>query len=325
MQGVLGTSTSILGVGGSIPSTPSIGKLTSSFSGSSQASSIDIPTGPTPGLCHLHVSVYLLTLITAPVVLQLPPVTVNQAELVLSPDTNGLMLTMQHPLVRLVIWDSFDILCALLIFINVFPNAPLAIRFVKEALLNSALRHTPGANNIYQQLMHDKKYTHKIILLVSHTNAHDCFCWNYLQPRAQISIFQHKVKEYCCAIIEPAMLAIGEQAEVVRFVERQLWSYIYMFLLVLHVSNHLTVNFILTFCCQVSSALGLVRQMLPYCNNQIITAIWDLFFSGGTTSFAMCYRGHFAQVHKDSSVSYEVPMPLVALVATGVSWEILDL
>jgi len=74
-------------------------------------------------------------------------------------------------------------------------------------------------------------------------------------------------------MIEPAMLAIGEQAEVVRFVERQLWSYTYMFLLVLHVSNHLTVNFILTFCCQVSSALGLVRQMLPYCNNQIITAI----------------------------------------------------
>ena len=176
MQEVLGTSTSTLGVGSSILSTPSVGELTSSFSGSSQASSIDIPTGPTPGLCHLHVSVYLLTLITAPVVLQLPPVTVNQAELVLSPDTNGLMLTMQRPLVCLVIWNSFDILCALLIFINMFPNAPLAVHFVKEALLNSALRHTPGANDIYQQLMHDKEYTYKIIPLVSHTNAHDCFC-----------------------------------------------------------------------------------------------------------------------------------------------------
>ena len=121
------------------------------------------------------------------------------------------------------------------------------------------------------------------------------------------------------------MLAIGEQAEVVRFVERQLWSYTYMFLLALHVSNHLILNFILTFCCQVSSALGLVRRTLPYCNDWIITAIQDLFFSSGTTSFAMCYRGCFAQVHEDSSVSYKVPMPLVALVVTGVSWEILDL
>jgi len=171
MQGVLGGSTSTLSVGGSIPSTPSAGGLaaTNSFSGSSKASTTDIPTGLTLGLCHLHVSVYLLTLIAAPVGLQLPPVIGNQAGLVLSPDTNGgIMLTTQQPLVHMVIWDSFDILHASLIFINMFPNAPLAVQFVKDALLNSALNHMPGADAIYHQLMHDKEYTHKIIPLVSH-------------------------------------------------------------------------------------------------------------------------------------------------------------
>jgi len=170
-QGVLGGSTSTLSVGGSIPSTPSAGGLaaTNSFSGSSKASTTDIPTGLTLGLRHLHVSVYLLTLIAAPIGLQPPPVTGNQAGLVLSPDTNGgIMLTMQRPLVHMVIWDSFDILRASLVFINAFPNAPLAVQFVKDALLNSALNHTPGADAIYHQLMHDKEYTRKIIPLVSH-------------------------------------------------------------------------------------------------------------------------------------------------------------
>jgi len=171
IQGVLGGSTSTLSVGGSIPSTPSAGGLamTNSFSGSSKASTTDIPTRLTLGLHHLHMSVYLLTLIAAPIGLQLPPVTGNQVGLVLSLDTNGgIMLTTQQPLVCMVIQDLFDILCASLVFINVFPNAPLAVQFVKDALLSSALNHMPGADAIYHQLMHDEEYTCKIIPLVSH-------------------------------------------------------------------------------------------------------------------------------------------------------------
>jgi len=156
-QGVLGGSTSTLSVSGSIPSTPSAGGLaaTNSFSGSSEASTTDIPTGLTLGLRHLHVSVYLLTLIAAPIGLQPPPVTGNQAGLVLSLDTNGgIMLTTQQPLVRMVIQDSFDILCASLVFINAFPNAPLAVQFVKDALLSSCyvLGLTQGAFFIFHLL-----------------------------------------------------------------------------------------------------------------------------------------------------------------------------
>ena len=121
----------------------------------------------------LCVSVYLLTSITAPVVPQLPPVTGNEVELVLTPDTNTLMLMMQHPLLHLVIWDLFNILHVLLMFINAFPNAPLAVQFVKEALLHSALNYAPCTDNIYQQLMNNKEYMCKIVPLVSHMNAHE--------------------------------------------------------------------------------------------------------------------------------------------------------
>jgi len=80
----------------------------------------------------------------------------------------------------------------------------------------------------------------------------------------------------------------------------------------------------LKFCCQVR-AQGLVKRSQPYRNDQIIAAIQGLFFSGRETLFATCYRGRFMRVHEDSSISYEVPMPLLSLVATGVSSEILGL
>jgi len=204
MQGIIGISTSTLGIDSSILSIPSASGLTStqSFSGSSQASSINIPI--------------------APVVPQLSPAIGNEVDLVLTLDTNGLMLTMQCPLVCLVIWNLFDILCILLTFINTFPNAPLAIRFVKDTLLYSALNYIPCIDSIYQHLLDDGKYMCKIVPLVSHMSTYYHLVWNYQQLCARISIYWYKVKEFCYAMIELAMLAIGLQAEIARYVKRQL-------------------------------------------------------------------------------------------------------
>ena len=99
----------------------------------------------------------------------------------------------------------------------------------------------------------------------------------------------------------------------------------------IHIPNHnecelsLNPKFSLKFCYQICAPQGLVRRSRPYRNNQIIATIQALFFSGGETSFATHYRARFAHVHEDSSISYEAPMPLVALVSTGVSFKILDL
>ena len=103
--------------------------------------------------------------------------TVNEADpsttdLVLTPDLKKVMLTMQHPLVHIVIQDSFEILRSSLLFIEAFPKGSLIVRLIKDALLTSAMNHRPGAGRIYQRLMHDEEYFLKILPLVSDINAH---------------------------------------------------------------------------------------------------------------------------------------------------------
>jgi len=71
-------------------------------------------------------------------------------DLVFHSESNRVMLTMQRPLVRIVIQDSFDILRTTLLFTDAFPEGTVVNRFVKEALLTSALNHRPGAGRIYQ-------------------------------------------------------------------------------------------------------------------------------------------------------------------------------
>ena len=79
----------------------------------------------------------------------------------------------------------------------------------------------------------------------------------------------------------------------------------------------------LTLCRQAGPTQGLPRCTWPYCNDRIIAVIWTLFFSSANISFAMHNISHFTIHNEDGSLSYEVPMPLISLVATGVSWRTL--
>jgi hypothetical protein len=58
----------------------------------------------------------------------------------------------------------------------------------------------------------------------------------------------------------------------------------------------------------------------PYRNDQIIEVIRDLYFTGGSTSFASRFH-HLFPLFKDSDDTWrlEVPVAMVALVATAVS------
>jgi len=113
------------------------------------------------------VSVYLLTLITA----KLP--VVNEADLVFAMGSLKIKLTLQRPLVRVVIQDLFDILHLLLHATNAFPNGVITVQLIRNALLCSALRHTPGALTIHQRLLYNPEYFCRILPLVSIINAHD--------------------------------------------------------------------------------------------------------------------------------------------------------
>ena len=60
---------------------------------------------------------------------------------------------------------------------------------------------------------------------------------------------------------------------------------------------------------------GLMMRSKPYRNDQLISAISTLFFSGGASVFALRYRDFFPHVDGRS----EVPVAMVALVGTAVS------
>jgi hypothetical protein len=58
----------------------------------------------------------------------------------------------------------------------------------------------------------------------------------------------------------------------------------------------------------------------PYRNDRLIAVIRDMYFSGGAMSFARKFRYLFPTYeNREGQVSYEVPIPMVALVATAVS------
>ena len=58
----------------------------------------------------------------------------------------------------------------------------------------------------------------------------------------------------------------------------------------------------------------------PYRNVRIVAVLRDLFFAGGSASFAQRYHTLFPTYYNGNGVMMcQVPMPMVALVATAVS------
>jgi len=61
-------------------------------------------------------------------------------------------------------------------------------------------------------------------------------------------------------------------------------------------------------------------QMRPYRNAHIILVIRDLYFAGGISSFAYRFKSLFpTHTSNDGKVTRQVPVAMVALVATAVS------
>ncbi|KAN0141461.1 hypothetical protein V8E53_000706, partial [Lactarius tabidus] len=63
---------------------------------------------------------------------------------------------------------------------------------------------------------------------------------------------------------------------------------------------------------------GLVMHSQPYQNERIILAIQDLYFTGGSASFARRFLYLFPTYEScEGAINHEVPIPMVALVATA--------
>lgn len=74
-------------------------------------------------------------------------------------------------------------------------------------------------------------------------------------------------------------------------------------------------------CHQFPLCWGLIMCTCPYCNDRIITVIHNMSFIRGTNSFSTCFANIFRQCGI-SPVHHEIPLPLVCLVATAVSWQL---
>jgi len=139
-----------------------------------------------------------------------------------------------------------------------------------------------------------------------------------LQPHARISIIRGEIKEYCNALVLPFFSAIKDPDEITRVVAKQMYDYHYIYP---RVSNA-TVS---TLSLIDSNSLfyqssDLVYRTRPYRNDRIITILRNMFFGGGLKSFAARFDSDFPRFEeRDGTTSCEVPIPMLALVATAVS------
>lgn len=98
-----------------------------------------------------------------------------------------------------------------------------------------------------------------------------------------------------------SFLAFGSALDVINYVTKQLADYTYTF----PQANSKAPN-------------GLVMRSRPYRNDRIIAIIRDMYFSGGAMSFARKFQYLFPTYEtREGNISYKVPLPMVALVATA--------
>jgi len=208
-----------------------------------------------------------------------------ETDLLYPPGSNKVMLTIQRPLMRAVFQEAFERIRGAMMFKNAFPGVYEAIEMITDNLILAA-ESIDRAASIHIRLLMDGDYTSNMSRI----------------PRARIPIFRGEVKDRCVAIIQSEFLALRSKSSVIQLVEKQLSNYNYTFP---RSSNDDLLSY-------------LPRRTRPYRNIRIINVIRDLYFSGGTNSFVNRFRMEFP-VHQgsDGVVLREVPVPMVALVATA--------
>ncbi|KAF8257052.1 hypothetical protein EI94DRAFT_1843047 [Lactarius quietus] len=138
---------------------------------------------------------------------------------------------------------------------------------------------------ILNQLENDQHYLMKITPL----------------PCACICLICSEVKERCNTITMASFLALGQERNVIDYVSKQLSQYTYMF----------------PGAAFANAPSDLMMRSRPYRNERIITVIRDMYFTGGSASFAKKYNYLFPIFEGRKGEMIEVPVPMVALVATA--------
>ncbi|KAN0131759.1 hypothetical protein V8E53_010410 [Lactarius tabidus] len=190
----------------------------------------------------------------------------------------------QGTLLKSVLQDGFENLWASMLFEHAFPDLVLSQNFVCDALVTAAARSGPAMASIHQQLLNDNSYLKKLTPL----------------PHACLSLFRAEVKDYCNALTSPMFLAMPSQMQITCYLQEQLSNYNYTFPGVRMNVGHGV----------------LVMRSKPYRNSRIIDVIRDAFFRG-SAPFTSHFNYLFPTTETHDGTIPEVPIPMVALVATA--------
>ncbi|KAF8257516.1 hypothetical protein EI94DRAFT_1757861 [Lactarius quietus] len=200
-------------------------------------------------------------------------------DLVFPSGSTKLLLLNQRPMVRAIIQEGIENLRAALMFTDAFPGLCSMLTLVKDSLFTAAMHHMPGAMEMLNRLTRDQEYLLKITPL----------------PHARICLFQSEIKERCSTTIRGAFEMFTSPLDVINHVHKQLANYTYTF-------PRATI---------VNAPNGLVMRTRPYRNDHIITVIKDMFFIGGATSFARCFKYLFPTYQGHHGEELKVPTPML--------------
>ncbi|KAH8980460.1 hypothetical protein EDB92DRAFT_1974433 [Lactarius akahatsu] len=211
-----------------------------------------------------------------------PVVTCAHTDLVFPDGSTKLLLRHQQPVIRTIVQKAIENLRATLIFQDAFPDGSVAFAFSKDALSAAAVSHKLGRAIVQHRLEVDDEYVAKLVSL----------------PRARIPLIRAEVKERCHAIVLGGFFSMASAHDIAQVVEKQLSAYTYTFPCVLR-------------------ANPLVQCSQPYRNDRIIAVVRDVYFTSVGTSFGTQFEHLFPTYQgADRKVNREVPIPMVALVAT---------
>ena len=91
----------------------------------------------------------------------------SKTELIYIPGTTKVMLTLQLPLICMVLQDAFKNLRASLLIEHAFPDPHLTILFIRKHLVGAARSHLPRTVNIHRRPLIDNTYLEKLSCLMS--------------------------------------------------------------------------------------------------------------------------------------------------------------
>ena len=84
-------------------------------------------------------------------------------DLIYIPGSRKIMLTLQMPLIRMVVQDAFENLRASLLFEHAFLDPNLTVLFIRKNLIGAARSHLPRAVHIHKRLLSDDEYLDKLL------------------------------------------------------------------------------------------------------------------------------------------------------------------